>query len=1494
MNPCEIPGDRRRENAEHRLGDVGERRAGPGAVETAVQQLDADLKAPLPGPAAQQIERVLEISRAGDEAVEVFGERGARRELSEKIGAQHRVEQGRAPGQALGQQRCLGHDVGDKTQQSRIGVEQREHLDPGRQAREEFAEAPERDIGGGGIAENPQQSGDQLGEDFACPLAARRPHPAVVPIAHHAGDRARIGKSHLRQGCQGRRVVVAAGKDQVAGSGEARRLLEKLGVVRLDGSEALDEFAGEGLGAWVAEKDGEAGNALVIAGQAMGLGVVDHLQAVFDAAQETVIAGQRRAGFDVDLPGGGEPAQRLAGRGDAQGRAAAAPDQLLRLGEKLDLADAAAPDLDIVTVNGDSTAAAIGLNLALDRMDVGDRREVEVLAPNIGRELGEKARAGDAVARDGAGFYQRRALPILPGAFVIAECRGGRHRQRSRARIGPQPQIGAKNIAIAGPLVENTHEFPGDPVRQGMEGIARNRRCPRRVVEQDEVDITRVIELAAAQLAHAEHDQAAVLNGGRIGRDEAVRRGVAQHMMQRRVERRLGEAGQGLHLAFEIPGAGQVGGRDGQRHPAPGDAQAPHQRRVSFEFRRRLARFGDEFLERRIGARFDEAGQERPFADRDTGQERAVAEHRREEPAPRGRIAPRARGGGVGRLAQRLPARPPRPVRAAVGRRAAAARRGQGRKAITVSPRGSGARRDTRPPPGSGQDRAGAAVARVRRRIRPQRPSRTPAQHVGHHAHRVLVWLGGVLAVLILIAGAGIWRLLQGPVELDRLIPYVQQALSRSGSGVDIAVSGVSIAIDRQTHQLDLRVNDVSLVLPGGEKLASFPEMATSFSLGGLLGGRIEPTRLTIERPVLLLTRDPSGALSFRVGEAGDAGRDVGLDNPLAIFAPPREGAPWSQLRQVTIRDATIIVDDRQTGRVWQANRVAATLERSEAGVTGDLSLAAQLGTNAPKLHATYRYGAAAQSLDLELAVDGLDPTALAPFAPILAPLAQAQMPVSGSATIRFDLAAGRVEGGQLDLGFGSGRIETPMYPGGLSVVQGELHADYAPEKSQLRLRQLALDLGDGTRLVIDGELDGLAPTLVSAGSALPEKLGGTLGVTLTHVPASRFAELWPLGVAKGGKKWSTANLSDGVLDEVAMQLAVAVDPASLAAVFSGAHGTMRFHDMTVDYFHDLPPARKVSGTAALADRRLDFTFTGGQLRALKGTGGTVTVFDLGAPVETMVVDIGIAGPLQDALDIIDTKPLRYAHEAGFDPARIGGKADTQLHFKMPLVNDLKFDMVDYGVKATLTGVSFARAALDRDLTDGNLALELGHAGTHVQGNAKFDGASATVDFNLYFHPGNGPRSRFRVGLTLDEAMRQRLGWISGVGRLSGPIAADLTYALPPSGTRAAARRDVRPDGRAASVREAGWEKPPQVPGLAKLAVDLDGDAVTGVPQVEVKAPGLDSSIAVTLSANQEPCSAGRYPSSGRRRQRYRRGRQPAPRRQLVRRYPRRPARPEP
>jgi hypothetical protein len=85
-------------------------------------------------------------------------------------------------------------------------------------------------------------------------------------------------------------------------------------------------------------------------------------------------------------------------------------NELLRLDEKLDLADAAAPELDVLARHDNLLMAAHGVDLALHRVYVGDRRLVELLAPDERREVGKKAPAKVEVARRGTGFDERHTF----------------------------------------------------------------------------------------------------------------------------------------------------------------------------------------------------------------------------------------------------------------------------------------------------------------------------------------------------------------------------------------------------------------------------------------------------------------------------------------------------------------------------------------------------------------------------------------------------------------------------------------------------------------------------------------------------------------------------------------------------------------------------------------------------------------------------------------------------------------------------------------------------------------------------------------------------------------------------------------------------------------------------------------------------------------------------------------------------------------------------
>ena len=118
---------------------------------------------------------------------------------------------------------------------------------------------------------------------------------------------------------------------------------------------------------------------------------------------------------------------------------------------------------------------------------------------------------------------------------------------------------------------------------------------------------------------------------------------------------------------------------------------------------------------------------------------------------------------------------------------------------------------------------------------------------------------------------------------------------------------------------------------------------------------------------------------------------------------------------------------------------------------------------------------------------------------------------------------------------------------------------------------------------------------------------------------------------------------------------------------------------------------------------------------------------------------------------------------------------------------------IDYAAKATVSGAAIGRIAMERNLSDGNLALDLGRSGAHIQGNAKFDGIPTKIDANFSFHPKNEPRAMYRVGLTLDDEARRRLDLDFAPDRLNGPVGVDLTYsALDAAHAQALVMLDLR------------------------------------------------------------------------------------------------------
>ena len=252
---------------------------------------------------------------------------------------------------------------------------------------------------------------------------------------------------------------------------------------------------------------------LVTRGQALRLLVGDHLQAMLDRAQ--MLVGERQVvhRFLRHPPVALQFDEHVERARAAQLHAPPAEDQLLRLHEELDLANAAASELHVVTRDRDIGEPAHGVDLALHRVNVGNGGVIEILAPDEGREIGQEFCAHRTIAGDGTRLDEGGALPVLPEGFVIVE--GGRQRDRDacRARVRPQAKVDAQHITFARALLQQTRKRlrHADEDRPCINAVAQDLRG--RVEEDDEIDVARIIQLARAMLAERKDHVAAILFG---------------------------------------------------------------------------------------------------------------------------------------------------------------------------------------------------------------------------------------------------------------------------------------------------------------------------------------------------------------------------------------------------------------------------------------------------------------------------------------------------------------------------------------------------------------------------------------------------------------------------------------------------------------------------------------------------------------------------------------------------------------------------------------------------------------------------------------------------------------------------------------------------------------------------------------------------------------------------------------------------------------------
>jgi len=734
-------------------------------------------------------------------------------------------------------------------------------------------------------------------------------------------------------------------------------------------------------------------------------------------------------------------------------------------------------------------------------------------------------------------------------------------------------------------------------------------------------------------------------------------------------------------------------------------------------------------------------------------------------------------------------------------------------------------------------DPAGQAPEEPRRRRK-----RRPLRHGTVVVLRIFSAVVTALAVALVALG---WRLTSGPISLDFLTPTVQSILADTERGIEVSIEHTELSLEPQTHTISLIAEDVTFRRTDGSAGMRLPRLALNLSLRAALTGTVAPTRIVLTAPQFRVARAPDGTIHLGFGE-GAGSEDLARILLEDIEVRPNRRGPLGYLQEIDIRDGGITLDDRALGVTWQAKRVEAMLLRNEKGLAGQGSVTVVAGDQEATMDAIFQYVDAEHRLTGEFDIADLEPARFAQAAQPLALLAALKIPVSGSVGFTINVASLTVEGARCDVTVKSGSIDAPFLAGGsLPISRGTAKLSYAPLSGRLSVDEMSLDL-DGPALALTAEISGVDPQFLRGGTLRKLDIGAKL--KLQHVAFDTLARYWPDSISPNSRSWITGHVRDGTADVESLDVHAVLDltgNAEKPIEVDSARGTLSFNNLTIDYFPPLAPVREVSGTGTFDRAHVDLIPTSGTLAGLRVTAATVRLSKLDTDDETIAIAVGVRGPLHDVLDVIDTKPLRYAHAFGVEPAKVAGAADVQVTFGFPLIHDLRIEDVDYGAKARVTGASIPGIAMGHDLTEGDLALEIDRNALKVKGTGKIDAALAEFTWfqSLRATP---PTRRYTVKTRLDDAQRRQLGVDFFSDIVSGPVGIDLSY----SEKKGAAEAELTLELLEASVevKDLDWAKPAGTAVLAKARLGFAGGKLVAVSEATIEGGGMIAAFSAAFA----------------------------------------------
>jgi hypothetical protein len=703
--------------------------------------------------------------------------------------------------------------------------------------------------------------------------------------------------------------------------------------------------------------------------------------------------------------------------------------------------------------------------------------------------------------------------------------------------------------------------------------------------------------------------------------------------------------------------------------------------------------------------------------------------------------------------------------------------------------------------------------------------------------------------VIILFIGLGIFAgfLAQGPLNLQKFIPAVENHIMKNAEGADVSIN--ELYMTWQGYDDPLGIQAKSVLLKNEDKPFLFaPEIDLNISLRSLLLGKMHFEDIRIRNLSLSITRTQEGQIQLTGQQPSEPSAE-------------EENAYDSIPQIVTLNDIVSNLPSfdnfwLDAMRIIYRDNVADTIQRFDP-VTFFMVMNDDQGRPTINGHISLPFDNTADEIAKLNFITRSDPLSLVidttlkdvaidhilQFLPKLPSGGDVNMVVDGHARLEVD-NLWRMRKLDVDLAGARGQI---IYNNGkdeslIETSDFNLSLSTNPVTQTLNIDDASFVMNETAQINLEGSLRNINN---------PETVSGNLKISASDVQQSWFDRYWPdteNAKDNGAYRWLTQKINGGQFNQISLSTTFDLakkareDNLPLPPQLHSVEGEFTYSDLTIDYRAPLAKATQVKGTGTYKDVALSLAIDTADIGGLSVKNATLDFDDLiTSGAGTAKLRFPITGNAQNVFDYIAAEPISAFDNVDFNPKDAQGDADLIASLEFPLAKDTPLEAFDINVTGTVNNLNLDNAVRDLTLAGGPFDLRASINDINVKGSGTLSGQPITLDWHEYFstESASGKEYLSKIDATLTANQRIRRTFLNDFSQyFSGETGVTLAYKKDITGQDTHIDVDLDLARTKLQARSLGLLKPVGQASTASLDVKLRNGYLRQIDNLSVNGHG--------------------------------------------------------